>query len=354
MREFMELDQGGKVQAEYVWIDSEFSDGRSFDLCSKGMTLDSLPRDVGELPIWTYSGADDTDIHIIARRMYRDPFRRGDNLLVLVDSYEQPTAGSGQKHGPATSFNTRAACEAVMARAHAAGEDPWFGIEQEYYLLDAASHWPLGWPRGSYPGRHDSYYCATGTGKAVGRDIVECHYRACLYAGVKICGINSEVAPGQWEFQVGPCSGTAAADDLWMARYIMQRVCEMYHVCVTYDPKPIPGWAGIGCHTNYSTRSTRDQTGGVQAMKIQIERLRARHKEHMTVYGRGNERRLTGQDDTMAMDQFEYGSDRSTSIRIPIKVASQGYGYYEDRRPAANMDPYLVTRVLVETTLLAD
>ncbi len=26
-----------------------------------------------------------------------------------------------------------------------AEEDPWFGIEQEYYILDPATKWPLGW-----------------------------------------------------------------------------------------------------------------------------------------------------------------------------------------------------------------
>lgn len=354
MREFMELDQGGKVQAEYIWIDSDYTDGRSFDLCSKGMTVDARPREAGELPIWTYSGADASDVHLVPRRIYRDPFRKGDNILVLADTYEEPPAASGKSHGPPTNYNTRAACDAMMARAEAEGDDPWFGIEQEYYLLDVNNDWPLGWPKNNYPGRHDSYYCATGTGKAVGRDIVECHYRACLFAGVKIGGINSEVAPGQWEFQVGPCSGTSAGDDLWIARYILQRICEMFHVCVTFDPKPIPGWAGIGCHTNYSTKATRAEQGGMDAMKGQIEKLRARHSEHIAVYGDGNERRLTGKDDTMSMDQFEFGTDRQTSIRIPIKVAAKGYGYYEDRRPAANMDPYLVTKLIAETTLFYD
>mmetsp|Transcript_36644 Transcript_36644/g.82846 ORF Transcript_36644/g.82846 Transcript_36644/m.82846 type:complete len:359 (+) Transcript_36644:19-1095(+) len=306
------------------------------------------------LPVWTYSGAGDIDVHMVPRRIYKDPFRRGDNIMVLVDSYLEPLPGSGQIHGDAAPWNTRASCDAVMARAEAAGEDPWFGIEQEYYLIDNENNWPLGWPKNGYPGQHDAYYCATGTGKAIGRDIVECHYRACIYAGVKICGINSEVAPGQWEFQVGPCPGTSGADDLWMARYIMQRICEMFHINVTFDPKPVPGWAGIGCHTNYSTTATRQPKGGMEAMKAQIERLGLRHQEHIKVYGEGNERRLTGKDDTMSMDTFKWGYDRQTSIRIPIKVASKGYGYYEDRRPASNMDPYLVCRMIVETTLFYD
>ena len=39
---------------------------------------------------------------------------------------------------------------------------------------------------------------------------MEAHYRACMYAGIKIAGTNAEVMPAQWEFQVGPCEGISA------------------------------------------------------------------------------------------------------------------------------------------------
>jgi glutamine synthetase len=76
---------------------------------------------------------------------------------------------------------------------------------------------------------------------------VESHYRACLAAGIKISGINAEVLPGQWEYQIGPCTGIESGDHSWIARYIMHRVCEDYGVVVSFDPKPIPGdWNGSG------------------------------------------------------------------------------------------------------------
>jgi len=350
--EFMSLDIGDLVQAEYVWLDSGYScDGKNFDLCSKSLTLEKMPASLADLPVWAYSGEDDTDVQLVPRKIYKDPFRRGGSILVWADTFHPPEPGTSQAYGERTAFNTRVGCAKLMEAADKEGEDPWFGIEQEYYLLDAKTRWPLGWPKNSFPGPQGAYYCSTGASKAPGRQIVEAHYRACLYAGVKLGGVNSEVAPGQWEFQVGPCSGVDAGDDLWMARYILQRVCELFQVDVTFDPKPIKGWAGIGCHTNYSTAPTREPDG-LEVIKRHCEKLRVRHTDHVKLYGGGNHRRLTGKDSTMHIDDFSWGvGDRDAAIRIPVRVASQGYGYYEDRRPAANMDPYLVTGLLVETTL---
>jgi glutamine synthetase len=94
---------------------------------------------------------------------------------------------------------------AVVMEAHK-GEEFWFGLEQEYTLL-GFDGWPYGWPKNGFPAPQGPYYCGVGTGKVMCRDIVEAHYKACLYANIQISGTNAEVMPAQWEYQVGPCLG---------------------------------------------------------------------------------------------------------------------------------------------------
>ena len=271
------LDQKGKVMAEYVWVDADLT-------CrSKCRTLDAnkIPEDPTKLPLWNYDGSstgqapgDDSEVIIHPKAIYPDPFRGGDNILVLCDTY---TPG-----GTPLPTNTRAAAAEVFAGDAGGsvekGTGAWFGLEQEYTLFDLDKVTPLGWPKGGYPGPQGPYYCSAGADRAYGRAISDAHYKACLFAGIAISGTNAEVMPGQWEFQVGPSVGIAAGDDMWMARYLLQRVCEDFQVYVTLDPKPIPGdWNGAGMHTNFSTEKMR-KAGGLTDIVAAIKRLGTKHE----------------------------------------------------------------------------
>merc|ERR1719223_714894 len=227
------------------------------------------------------------------------------------------------------------------------------GVEQEYTLFEEDKVTPYGWPKGGYPGPQGPYYCSIGADNAFGRYIVDAHYRTCLYAGVNISGCNAEVMPGQWEYQVGPCEGISSGDELWLSRYLLIRVCEAFGVNVSFDPKPIPGdWNGAGCHTNFSTEKMR-KDGGYEHIIAAIEKMSKKHEEHIAVYGQGNERRLTGKHETASITAFSYGvANRGCSVRIPRTAEADQKGYFEDRRPASNMDPYVVTGKIVKTTIL--
>ncbi|CAN6481906.1 unnamed protein product [Victoria cruziana] len=294
--------------------------GSGIDLRSKARTISRPVEHPSELPKWNYDGSstgqapgEDSEVILYPQAIFKDPFRGGNNILVICDSYTPS--------GEPIPTNKRHRAAQIFGNKKVIDEVPWYGIEQEYTLLQPNVKWPLGWPAGGYPGPQGPYYCGTGADKAFGRDISDAHYKACLYAGINISGTNGEVMPGQWEYQVGPSVGIDAADHIWCSRYLLERITEMAGVVLSLDPKPIEGdWNGAGCHTNYSTKSMREE-GGFEVIKKAILNLSLRHKEHISAYGEGNERRLTGKHETASIETFSWVSFRFCSFEFSPQMS---------------------------------
>ncbi len=329
------------IKAEYIWIDGTEPTPL---LRSKTKIVDSKK----DLPIWGFDGSSTNQApgkasDCVLQPVFScpDPIRGGDHVLVMCEVLLPDM----------TPHRTNTRHHLVKAAEKFKDQDPWFGIEQEYTMFRGSR--PLGFPEsGGYPGAQGPYYCGVGADDVYGRPLAEAHLDACLAADLKIAGINAEVMPGQWEYQVGPLGPVEVSDQLWIARWLMNRIGEDLNISVTLDPKPVRGdWNGAGAHTNFSTKAMRESYAPVERAAQALGEKAAHHVAH---YGDRIEARLTGQHETAPYNVFSYGvSDRGASVRIPWQVEKDGKGYIEDRRPNANCDPYTVTRLIVETCCAA-
>lgn len=343
-------------RAEYIWIDGAEGEQR---VRSKTKFFRSDPElnDDGmmTLPEWGFDGSStnqaeggSSDCILKPACVVPDPLRGGNDVLVLCEVFNP----DGNTPHPS---NHRAALRKLIKLPEVVAAEPLFGIEQEYTMLTRAGR-PLGFPTEGFPAPQGPYYCGVGADRVFGRDLVERHAEACLNAGLMIEGTNLEVMPGQAEFQIGTGGPLQVADHLWIARWLLHRIGEDLGIVVSLDAKPHPDWNGAGGHLNVSTNSMRGeylsetQSAGLEAIFEACEKMGTRIPEHLDVYGTDNHLRLTGKHETCDINTFRYNvGDRGASIRIPHHVASKGFGYLEDRRPAANANPYLTCAVVLKT-----
>ena len=346
------------ITVEYIWLDGSvdmpqirtktriFSKGDQQAPLPGLVTLTSSPG--ATLPSWSFDGGStgqgttkDSDRRLKPVRLYKNPFSEG-NFLALCEVMN----ADGTPH----ESNTRSLLDDYLGNNGMTGrklfEGTLFGFEQEYTFVD-----PMMQPLVPEDVKQGDFYCGVGAGKVIGRLIVEEHIKNCHEAGITLFGANAEVMISQWEFQTNPEGALKASDDLWVARYLLERGCEKFNMRVSYHPKIYASLNGAGCHVNMSTLESRDPAAGIKVLTEKIiPKLKTKHTEHINVYGVGNDLRLTGEQETSSYDEFTWGvGDRSASVRIPAQVNEQGHGYLEDRRPAATCDPYLVTSVLLET-----
>ena len=331
---------------EYVWLG-----GSGWDFRSKCKVVSQPVTTVEECPEWNYDGSStgqattkESEVLLRPAKLVADPFRGGHHKVVFCETYHPD--------GKPTVSNFRYFAKKVFEEEACQKEDIWYGVEQEYILskevADALAHnlIPIAWVEGKAQRKQGVFYCGVGAGRAISRNIPEEHLKVCLEAGLQIAGINAETFPGQWEYQVGIVKGLDACDQVWLSRYFLYRVCEKHNTVPVFDPKPIKGdWNGSGCHVNVSTNSTRAAKGGEAVMdviKAYIEKMEKVHHKDLLFYGEKNNERLTGAHETANMNFFNYSvGGRDTSIRVPYTTSRGETSYFEDRRPAGNMDPYL-------------
>lgn len=329
-----------KIKLEYIWLDgSEPTQG----LRSKTKIVKDFSGKVEDLENWSFDGSSTNQApggssDCILKPVYcvPDPQRNSAYLVMC-----EVLTSDGTPHPS----NGRALIDDD-------DNDFWFGFEQEYFLWDPETNKPLGFPANGYPAPQGPYYCSVGAYNSFGREIVEEHLDACLDAGLNVEGINAEVAAGQWEFQIFAKGAAQAGDEIWIARYLLERIGESYGVAINWHCKPLGelDWNGSGMHANFSNTLLR--TAGDKAIFDKVcESFRPVVKEHIEVYGADNHLRLTGKHETASIHDFSYGlSDRGASIRIPIVAAQKGWkGYLEDRRPNSAADPYKVAARIIKT-----
>lgn len=328
-----------KAKLEYIWLDG-YKPMQS--LRSKTKIVKDFSGKLEDVPMWSFDGSsteqapgNSSDCLLKPVAVFPDPGRK--NAFLVMTEVLNADGTPHESNGRATIEDD--------------DNDFWFGFEQEYFLWNVENNKPLGFPENGFPAPQGPYYCSVGYGKAFGREIVEEHLDMCLEAGLNVEGINAEVATGQWEFQIFAKGAKAAGDQIWVARYLLERVGESYGVAVNWHCKPLQGdWNGSGMHANFSNSLLRE--AGSKDIYIDIlEAFRPVIAEHIAVYGPDNHLRLTGQHETQSIDKFSYGvSDRGASIRIPIATVERGWkGYLEDRRPNSAADPYKVAARIVKT-----
>jgi glutamine synthetase len=348
---------------DYLWI------GGAGELRFKQRVIEmdgfnqfSFFNDTKIIPYWNYDGSStdqapsvgNTEVILKPVSCYVNPLQEN-AYIVLCETYDTD--------GNPLPTNSRYNANQIFKEKYRDFK-PRFGLEIEYFFKKDNNIMPFIENLNEDQDLNQDlktniFYCGTNICSplmqdiALQRSIVEEHLTACLKANIHICGTNQEVSPNQWEYQVGICYGINAGDNFYVSRYLLERIAEKYGYTICYDPKPIKNMNGSGCHTNYSDEFTMGENG-IEEIYKRMNKLSMKHAEHIMAYGdERNRERLTGLHETSSYESFSYGvGTRNTSVRIPTQCVKDGRGYFEDRRPPANMDPYKVTSLIYKTCCL--
>ena len=254
-------------KATYIWIDGARP---TRHLRSKVRVLDFSSIDsvsLADFPQWGFDGSSTyqakgklSDLILTPVAFFKDPESSHNDYLVLCEVYES----NGEPHCTNTRYHLKQVFEKTSFH------EPFVGFEQEYTLFDGLR--PLGWPEGGYPAPQGPFYCGAGADETFGRKLVEEHLDACIKANIMIFGVNAEVMPGQWEYQIGYrgidseiADPITVSDHLWISRWLLYKLGEKFSISAKLDPKPVKGdWNGAGKHANFSTKEMRNKNNGLK------------------------------------------------------------------------------------------
>lgn len=344
-----------KIISEYIWLDN-FQQIRSKTRIDNFPDIQKFPYTKYEtlqlLPTWNYDGSstgqastEDSEVLLKPVNYIKHPFdlftepppdnKHLYHILVLCENI------SAKTHEPVVG-NSRTYCAKLFEKPKVAERQIMFGLEQEFFFFDKATKQPLYW-KGKDTAPQGKYYCGINKSPAIERTIMETLFKLATEANLQMSGFNQEVAPSQWEYQIGPVVGVHAGDQMIFAKYILMRLCEKHNLYPVFHPKPIKGnWNGSGCHINISSKATRENNNGLETIITIVNHLQTDHSNFIKHHcGYDNHERLTGKHETSSIDEFSYSiGGRNVSVRIPSSVALDNKGYFEDRRPGSNIDYY--------------
>ena len=336
-----------KIIAEYIWLDSS----ENYRSKTKIFSLDSGEWwTLSNYPIWNYDGSSTNDIPtndkgateclLYPLAIYDDPFNINTDtktyMLVLcnntyiIDDHE---------------FNVHCQMENLdLIKNKLDSETYLLGFEQEFFMINPNTSRPFGVtePQSIKQG---PYYCGTGIFNSYQRPFLQDTREKLLDAGIELTGFNYEVAPSQAEFQV--CDyGIEAAYQLLILRYILERNGELFNIHISFS-NVVYRYDNInnsGCHVNISNLNMRNDNG-IEEIINKINELGDKTPTNEIdfnfIFGNNNTERLTGQLETSNWKIFDWGiGTRHSSIRVPVLTNKEHKGYFEDRRPGANVNPF--------------
>ena len=203
-----------KTKLEYIWLDGYKP---TANLRSKTKIVEKFGGKLSDCPMWSFDGSStqqaeggSSDCLLKPVAVYPDPVRK--NAFLVMTEVLNADGSPHESNGRATIDDD--------------DNDFWFGFEQEYFLWDPETNLPLGFPKDQTP--QGQFYCSVGGKNTFGRDVMDEHLDICLEAGINVEGTNAEVAAGQWEFQTFAKGAKQAGDEMWVARYLLERTAELW------------------------------------------------------------------------------------------------------------------------------